>query len=98
MHDIILIATLLLIFVIALTIYSTVCYKYFNGTFGKLLLGLKLTDNDGYKVSTKNMLKREWYKWMLLYGSLFIYGIISLYSLFFNFPIIHDKIAKTKVR
>ncbi len=53
--------------------YNVICYKYFKYPLGKLLLSIKVLDEDQRRVSTDRYIIRELYKYVFIYATLGLY-------------------------
>lgn len=95
----VLLKTLLTLWIIVIlyVLYGVITNHFFSGTLGKVLLGLKVADQDGYKLSFAKSFDREFTKMSLLYATALIYGIYSMYRILTNKEVYHDKKNKTKV-
>ncbi len=67
-------ALLYLLFSLSIAVgYNVFCYKYFKYPLGKLLLNIKVLDEDGNRVSTKTYFVRELTKFTYIYATLSLY-------------------------
>ena len=97
LHDMFVIAILLSVYIILISLYGVVTNKFFSGTLGKVLLGIKVTDDKGYKVTAGTSFNREVMKWGYIYASIGIYGVWCLYKIFNDQTVYHDVKNHTKV-
>jgi uncharacterized RDD family membrane protein YckC len=96
-HDLFTIAILLSIYIIIVSLYGVVTNKFFSATLGKILLGLRVVDEEGYKVETLVIFNRELTKWSYFYATLGLYGLYVLYCIFKDVDAFHDKQNKTHI-
>lgn len=92
---------IVLYFVICIIIsvgYNLICYKFFKYPLGKLLLNIKVLDENGNRIDTKTYFIREKTKYVYIYATLglyipfqFIMNIIKKEQSF------HDKQANTHI-
>ncbi|MGL5020564.1 MAG: RDD family protein [Mycoplasmatales bacterium] len=97
LQDIFVITILLTVYIILISLYGVVTNKFFSGTIGKVLLGIKVTDDKGFKILAGTSFNREIMKWGYMYATLGIYGVWCLYKLFNDQSIYHDVKNHTKV-
>ena len=88
----------LVLFVSIQVIYNVGMYYYFNGTLGKKLLGVDIVDRKKRKVKTSVMIKREYYKWSLFYGTFGLYSFYLAIMLLSNKSAIHETAYDTYFR
>lgn len=82
----------------ASVLYSVGMYRYVGNTFGKVLFGIKIVNEDNKKATTKEVFEREFTKWALFYGTLSLYGIYCFISILISKRLYHDIIAKTNIK
>lgn len=63
--------------------YNTLTFSKIKGTFGKLILRIHIIDEKTatkkeIKPTTKQIAKREYYKWLFFYATFGLYGIYSI--------------------
>ncbi len=65
---------LYLLFSILLAVgYNVICYKFFKYPLGKLLMNIKVLDENGERVSVKCYSNREWTKYVYIFTTLGLY-------------------------
>ncbi len=78
--------------------YNLICYKYFKYPLGKLLLSIKVFDENQRRVPSDRYLTREIYKYVYIYATL---GLYIPYQFLFNVcrrkQTFHDKKAQTHI-
>ena len=97
MHDLFTISFLLTMYIIIVSLYGVITNKFFAATLGKILLGLRVVDEEGFKVDTLVIFNRELIKWSYFYATLGIYGIYVLYCIAKDIDAFHDKQNKTQI-
>lgn len=78
--------------------YNVLCYKYFKYPLGKLLMGVKVLDKDGRRVSTNVYFQREANKYIYFFATFGLYGLYQ----FLRFVTVkkqtyHERITKTHI-
>ncbi len=63
----------LLLCVVVAVGYNVVCYKYFKYPLGKLLLNIKILDEEANRVTVKRYFIRECNKYVYIYATLGLY-------------------------
>ncbi len=53
--------------------YNVVCYKFFKYPLGKLLMNIKVLDENGQRVTVKSYFNREWTKYFYIFATLGTY-------------------------
>ncbi len=67
-------AILYLLFSLSIAVvYNVFCYKFFKYPLGKLLLNIKVLDENSNRVSTKRYFVRELTKYTYIYATLSLY-------------------------
>lgn len=68
------ISYLYLILLIAISVsYNVTFYHFFKFPFGKMMMGIKVYDQEGIRVSTKSYAKRELIKYGYMYATMGLY-------------------------
>lgn len=75
--DVIKLIAYLLFLILVAVAYNMLCYRFFKFTLGKLLLNIKVFNENGERASMKSYFIREWNKYFLIYATM---GIYSLYQ------------------
>lgn len=65
----------LLFLILVAVLYNMICYKFFNFTLGKLLLSIKVLDENKQRATMRNYFIREWNKYFYIYATMGIYVI-----------------------
>lgn len=104
--DLIKVLLFIFVYISVFISYNVLTVHKIGGTFGKLILRVHVGDEtstvDKFKKPTvKQLFKREYYKWVLMYATLGLYSIYVLVMIVINNPeiplkrVLHDKLAKT---
>ncbi len=63
----------LLVVILISTGYNVGCYRFFKYPLGKLLMNIKVLDENGERVTNKKYFLREWNKYVYIYATMGLY-------------------------
>lgn len=96
--DILIIYGFLAVSILIAVSYNVLAYRFFNYPLGKLLLSIKVLDEDGNRVSTRLYAKRELNKYVYMYATLGLY--IPYQFIKYIWPkkqTFHDRLVNTHI-
>ncbi len=80
-------------------LYTLICLKLYNGTLGKRVLGFEIISKRHQgKLSTAEMISREWSKWIIIYFFSALAILVNIILFFAKSNSIHDALSKTTVK
>lgn len=93
---------LLLVSVFISVQYCMLSYKRYGSTIGQIILKVHIisADSTGKKIikpSNKSILKREQYKWFLIIGTFYLYGIYCIVQIIREKKVLHNHVSNIEV-
>lgn len=75
--------------------FETICFRLLKNSFGHSILSLKVCNIDGTILSQSVFIRREFFKYYMLFATLGLYGVYSFYCIVTKKQLFHDKKFET---
>lgn len=94
--DILKIMGYLIFLVLISVLYNMICYRFFKFTLGKLLLSVKVLNENKERCTMKQYFLREWNKYCLIYATLGLYVLYQFVAKVMKQKVTyHEKVSNT---